>query len=95
MVGMTLTDKAYTSTSKDGRVADNFTGDSPKSGAILQITVPSGTRYLDMDKVATPGHAFGGEKEILLGRGNSYNITKVSRNSNGVAVFHATYYGKL
>jgi hypothetical protein len=72
MVGRDFTDKAYMSTSLGDPV---FT----HKQAILHLQVPQGTPGLWVEKLS---HADVGERELLLGRGNTYTITKAYQ-SNG------------
>lgn len=72
MVGRDFTDKAYMSTSLGDPV---FT----HKEAILHLHVPKETPGLWVEKLS---HAEVGERELLLGRGNTYRITKAYQ-SNG------------
>ncbi|MFG2459100.1 ADP-ribosyltransferase [Streptomyces sp. NPDC048523] len=72
MVGRDFTDKAYMSTSLGDPV---FT----HKEAILHLHVPKETPGLWVEKLS---HAEVGERELLLGRGNTYTITKAYQ-SNG------------
>ncbi|MFC8433201.1 putative T7SS-secreted protein [Streptomyces sp. NPDC057253] len=74
MAGRKFTDDAYMSTSL-GEVASGFDHKS----AVLHLRVPAGTPALWVEKLT---HAVG-ERELLLGRGSEYRITKVFQDDAG------------
>jgi hypothetical protein len=81
-VGQGFTDKAYTSTTLDPRMAlTSFS--SPRSGKILRITVPKGTKgiYVPDWFGATDERAqTKKEQEFILPRGSSFRVTNIQGN---------------
>lgn len=81
MVGEVAKDRAYMSTSLGDAVFTN-------KDAILHLNVPQGTPGLWMEKLGRYGD---GERELLLGRGNEYTITKAFQDAKG----QWQIYGKI
>jgi hypothetical protein len=74
-VGKTITDKGFMSTTTDKEIAfgwGDFTGS--ESPIVLQLDTPSGTHGIDLRKFDIEGEE---QKEILLDRGLSYEITSI------------------
>ena len=74
-VGKTITDKGFMSTTTDKEIAfgwGGFTGS--ESPIVIEFDVPSGTHGIDLRKFDVEGEE---QKEILLDRGLSYEITKI------------------
>ena len=74
-VGKTITDKGFMSTTTDKEIAfgwGDFTGS--ESPIVIEFDVPSGTHGIDLRKFDVEGKE---QKEILLDRGLSYEITKI------------------
>ncbi|MFF7182136.1 putative T7SS-secreted protein [Streptomyces sp. NPDC008121] len=69
LVGQTVTDKGYMSTSLGDNPVSAFSG----MPAVMHLRVPEGTPALWLEKVS---HFGMGERELLLGRGSSYSITR-------------------
>ncbi|MFF3317236.1 putative T7SS-secreted protein [Streptomyces sp. NPDC003035] len=76
LVGRTETDPGYMSTSLGDHPVGAFEG---KPG-ILHLRVPEGTDALWMEKVSHYGM---GERELLLGRGTSYKVTRAFEDESG------------
>ncbi|MFB7371721.1 putative T7SS-secreted protein [Streptomyces sp. NPDC056222] len=76
LVGRTETDPAYMSTSLGDHPVAAF---ADKQG-ILHLRVPEGTNALWLEKVS---HFGMGERELLLGRGTSYRVTRAFEDENG------------
>ncbi|MEU0025455.1 putative T7SS-secreted protein [Streptomyces sp. NPDC006335] len=81
MIGKKFTDDAYMSTSLGDAVFTN-------KGAVLHLRVPEGTQGLYVEKLSRYG---ADERELLLGRGNEYTITKAFEDGNGTWQI----YGKI
>jgi hypothetical protein len=81
-VGQGFTDKAYTSTTLDPRLAlTSFS--SPRSGKILRITVPKGTRGIyvpDWFGAKDERAQTKKEQEFILPRGSSFRVTNIDGN---------------
>jgi hypothetical protein len=86
-VGTKITDKGYTSTSTNAAHASGFGGEGDT--AVMHITVPAGSKTL---KPGSAGQFGDREKEIVLNRGGSYNITG-DKMINGQRHVTATYQG--
>ncbi len=78
--GMTFTDNAFISTSKNMKLAmENFVGGSTSfskhgSQGFAEIMVKKGTKLIDVEKVSLMG---AGESEMILARGLKYKIENV------------------
>ncbi|MDT9688605.1 ADP-ribosyltransferase [Streptomyces sp. P9(2023)] len=72
LVGKTLSDPGYMSTSLGRAAFDDKPG-------ILHLRVPEGTDALWVEKVSH----FAGERELLLGRGMNYKVTRAFTDDNG------------
>lgn len=81
-VGQGFTDKAYTSTTLDPRLAlTSFS--SPRSGKILRITVPKGTKGIyvpDWFGAKDERAQTKKEQEFILPRGSSFRVTNIKGN---------------
>lgn len=91
MVGQTFTDKGFMSTSKSWEKAEEFAAGNRYNPhgveAMVHITVPKGTKVLDL---GSDGFISGsGEEETILNRGSSYKITAVMLNhrTNGLDIY--------
>jgi ribosomal protein S18 acetylase RimI-like enzyme len=67
VVGETFADKGFTSTTREVGVTKNFTGYGGGQSYIMQITVPAGTRAVEVE--------LSSEKEVILNRGSEFQIT--------------------
>ena len=76
LVGRTITEPAYLSTSLGNNPVAAFEGYT----GILHLRVPEGTDALWMEKVSHYGM---GERELLLGRDTSYQVTRAFKDENG------------
>ncbi|KUN83671.1 hypothetical protein AQJ66_17730, partial [Streptomyces bungoensis] len=74
--GRTLHDGAYTSTSLGNHPVASFAG----KDAVLHLRVPEGTPALWVEKVGNFG---ADERELLLGRGMSYKVTRSFMDDKG------------
>ena len=76
-VGATVKDNGFVSTTTDFRVAEMFSsmkaGDNPR--AILQISIPKGTRMLDVAAAGLPGNV----NERILPRGGTFKVTSIEK----------------
>ncbi|WP_307814172.1 ADP-ribosyltransferase, partial [Streptomyces sp. N35] len=80
MLGETYGDPAYMSTSLGNHPVDAF----KDMDAVLHLRVPEGTPALWVEKAS----AFGmGERELLLGRGTEYRVTRVFVENGQVQVY--------
>jgi SPP1 gp7 family putative phage head morphogenesis protein len=85
LVGKTLTDQGFMSTSALREVADSFASGS--KAAIFTIHSPVGTKAVHVGKATNIAKK--GEGEILFNRGSSMKITKVTTGSNGTLEIEA------
>lgn len=74
LIGFTIQDKAFTSTTISKNVALNFARESPSS-VIFKIKVPKNTNGIVMNK-RLPDSLNGVEEEVLLPRNAKFRITK-------------------
>lgn len=74
VVGSTLHDKGYVSTSSELENAKNFSAFSASGGSIFQIDLPAGSNVVDVGK-ADVGYT--NEKEFILPRNSSFEITEI------------------
>ncbi|MFI6063550.1 ADP-ribosyltransferase [Streptomyces sp. NPDC051286] len=84
MMGGTFGDEGYLSTSLGNHPVPSFAGKE----AILHLRVPKGTPALWLEKVSKYGVE---EREILLGRGSEYRVTRVFVDEAG----KAQVYGEI
>ncbi|MFJ5192599.1 ADP-ribosyltransferase, partial [Streptomyces sp. NPDC088394] len=84
MMGGTFGDEGYLSTSLGNHPVPSFAG----KDAILHLRVPKGTPALWLEKVSHYGVT---EREILLGRGSEYRVTRVFVDEAG----QAQVYGEV
>ncbi|MFD4947615.1 ADP-ribosyltransferase, partial [Streptomyces sp. NPDC058409] len=84
MLGGTYGDEGYLSTSLGNHPVPSFAG----KDAILHLRVPKGTPALWLEKVSHYGVT---EREILLGRGSEYRVTRVFVDEAG----QAQVYGEV
>lgn len=82
LVGATIRDRAFTSTSLDRRVAEKYAG---PSGAVLRIHAPAGTKAASMAKVSR----YDKEREVLFPRGATIRVTGVGGVESGRRILHA------
>ncbi|EST24577.1 ADP-ribosyltransferase, partial [Streptomyces roseochromogenus] len=80
MLGKTFDDKGYMSTSLGDHPVAAFAHEE----AILHLRVPKGTPALWVEKVGKYGM---GERELLLGRGTEYRVTRVFMENGQVQVY--------
>ncbi|WNM35150.1 ADP-ribosyltransferase [Streptomyces sp. Li-HN-5-11] len=80
MLGNTYGDPGYLSTSLGNHPVSTFAG----KDAILHLRVPKGTPALWVEKVGKYGM---GERELLLGRGTQYRVTRVFMENGQVQVY--------
>ncbi|MER7716784.1 putative T7SS-secreted protein [Streptomyces flaveolus] len=76
LVGRTITDPGYTSSSLGNHPVPSFEG----KDAIMRLRVPEGTHAAWVEKVSDFGVT---ERELLLGRGTSYKVTRAFTDENG------------
>ncbi len=80
--GTTFSDAGFVSTSTVRDVAE---GRAEYGGILMKITVPSGTRMLDMNAI-NPDSIMADEHEMLLPRGSSFHVYSANLVSNVVSV---------
>lgn len=82
LVGKTITDKGYMSLTGSLNVAKGFSG---YGGAVLEIRVPAGLGMVVPE--AIDGVLTGAEREVIMARGLSLEITGVSQQSDPPRIF--------
>ena len=75
--GMIYSDKGYTSTSYGGKISKHF---HDLDGATIKINAPKGTQLV------VPKSEHSNENEILLARGTSFKVKKITRAKDGQLV---------
>lgn len=76
LVGRTVSDAGYTSTSLGNHPVPSFEG----KDAVLRLRVPEGTHAAWVERVSDFGVT---ERELLLGRGMSYKVTRAFADDKG------------
>jgi hypothetical protein len=77
-------DQGFTSHSLDIETAINFAGDDPKTGVVMRIVMPGGTRM----------RYWTGERELLTQRDTSHGITpKIYKTKDGFTILDGKYLG--
>src|SRR5690606_9031787 len=76
LVGRTITDPGYTSSSLGNHPVSSFEG----KDAVLRLRVPEGTPATWVEKVSDFGVT---ERELLLGRDTSYRVTRALMDEEG------------
>ena len=87
LAGSQITDKAYTSTSKSKKMVD--TGDFG-GGYKAKITIPKGSKVLDVNKTLGKKSIHKHEKEVLLPRNAKFGVAGHDSATNTV---HLIYLG--
>ncbi|MFD7322198.1 putative T7SS-secreted protein [Streptomyces sp. NPDC059875] len=80
LIGQTMTDKGYMSTSLGNNPVDAFSD----MDAVMHLRVPEGTPAIWMEKVSHYGM---GERELLLGRGTQYTITRAFESNGQLHIY--------
>ncbi|MDX3258116.1 ADP-ribosyltransferase, partial [Streptomyces sp. MI02-2A] len=80
MLGRTYDDKGFMSTSLGDHPVPAFAGED----ALLHLRVPKGTPALWVERVSKFGM---GERELLLGRGTQFRVTRVFMDNGQVQVY--------
>ena len=88
LVGKQIVDKGFVSTTIDKSIARSFASKTTTS-TILEINVKKGTRVLTLSGL-TSSKQFASEREVLLNRGSTFNIT-ASRKEGSKTVLVAEY----
>ena len=89
VAGETFKDEGYTSTTTDMRVTEDFTGYGGGPKYVMEITVPSGTRFIEIDESS--------EKEIILDKGSRFSVEEIREEGDAriiVATLLTGYQGK-
>jgi hypothetical protein len=89
LAGETFRDKGYTSTTTDMSVTEDFTSYSDGSKYVMEITIPSGTQFIEVEESS--------EKEIILNKGSRFSIDEVREEGDYkiiVATLLTGYQGK-
>lgn len=73
-IGKTITERGYMSTSKNATTGEGFGGEQP---IVLRFTTKKKTMGIDLDSNRAFYRNNTSEREVLLGRGMSYKITKI------------------
>lgn len=74
IIGKTITDRGYMSTSKSASTGESFGGEQP---IVLRLTTKKRTKGIDLDSKRSIYKNNTSEREVLLARGLSYKITKL------------------
>lgn len=81
-VGKTFTDNGFLSTSLEKHIARGFP--SSPTGNLLEIKIPKGVKVIEPSKYFRSNIIrdtnLSKEKEIILGRGNTFEITKIEKS---------------
>ena len=77
-VGDIFTDKSFTSTSTNRKVAERFAGNNP----IMELEIPEDTKYLNLDNIFNIDHIHWREDELLLENNNSVEILEIDKVNN-------------
>ena len=85
--GETFTEKSYCSTTTDLDVAKRFAG---KDNPIMEITLPEGAEYVDIEKLFNIDISHWHEKELLLNANSKFKITDFNPETN---IVKAEYVG--
>lgn len=80
LIGQTLTDKGYMSTS----LGNNPVAAFKDMDAVMHLRVPEGTPAMWIEKVS---HFGMGERELLLGRGTQYTITRAFESNGQLHIY--------
>jgi hypothetical protein len=87
-VGGTFEDKGFTSVSPKKEVALGFP--SFRSGNLIEIEMPSGVKainpYKYFGRSSVNGTKLANEKELILGRGSSFEITGIEKTEYGTTI---------
>jgi GNAT superfamily N-acetyltransferase len=89
VAGETFKDEGYTSTTTDMRVTGDFTGYGGGPKYVMEITVPSGTQFIEVEESS--------EKEIILNRGSRFSVEEIREEGDAriiVATLLTGYQGK-
>lgn len=77
ITGMEWTEKGYSSTTVDERVARSFSGSSSRPKVMMRIVLPVNQQALRLSNMAGPGQPLGGistEAEVMAARGTRYRV---------------------
>lgn len=85
--GETFTEKSYCSTTTDLDVAKRFAG---KDNLIMEITLPEGAEYVDIEKLFNIDSSHWHERELLLNANSKFRITDYNPKTN---IVKAEYVG--
>ncbi len=81
-IGGIYTDTSFCSTTEDLEVAQNFSCGNP----ILKISLPKGTKYMDVERLFNIDRFHWQEDELLLDKNSSFIVTGYDAESNIVEV---------
>jgi phage-related protein (TIGR01555 family) len=84
LIGKSVKDDAFMSTTTSNKMARSFAGISDKNGVVLKINVKKGTKALSMDQFGNKNTD--NEKEMLLARGSSFKIKKISEWGSNIYI---------
>jgi SPP1 gp7 family putative phage head morphogenesis protein len=70
--GKLLRDKGYTSTTTSKQSAETFSTLFSDDGVVIEIEIPKGARFIEVDKYSDDDSSIANEKEILLPRGGLF-----------------------
>lgn len=76
-------DKSFSSTTRDPKIANNFT---KKGGWQAAILVHPDAKRMDVNKVLGKKSEFREEKEVLLNKGTKYRVTGIDRKNKVVSL---------
>jgi hypothetical protein len=77
LVGQTIIRKSFTSTSRDEKIVNMFHGNPD---IIFEIKIPKGSKAISVESASNED--FSNVKEVLLDRGQTWKIEKVSKQDN-------------
>ncbi|KEZ35833.1 ADP-ribosyltransferase [Frankia sp. CeD] len=92
-VGMAIVDKGFMSTTANPNIASHFaTKHGHDDATIVNVTIPAGARAVSIMPPSPPNlpTSASWEREVLLPRGSTLRITRISYDANGVRHVEAT-----
>lgn len=91
--GNVISDKGFTSTSVDPKIARTFAEmGGAGTGVLMRITLPKGSRAAYLSESTANTEQYDGEKEYLLQRGARFNVTRIVKGPK-TTILEAEYLG--
>ena len=84
--GKTVTEKGFMSTTKDAAVAEEWGGFSGSDKPVVLEIKTKGTKGVDLSRYDKNVSADQAQREVLLGRGQSYKIDNITARNGNVYV---------